>query len=119
MNSAPLTVGEWLAVLEPPPPAALATRLRELLEPQFACPVEDVPAVCLAAGENVLKSLLVSGATSRGSALDLLAADALVTYAFQASADFPDALEQRARLAMMRIAELPDKVAEEGRADRP
>ena len=107
MNEKPLTVRDWLDVLDPPPPAALSIRLCELLADDLSRPAADVPAVCLAAGEEVLKSLLASGSTSRSSALDLLAADALVTYAFQASTDFPVMLEQRARLAMVRIAELP------------
>jgi hypothetical protein len=38
--------------------------------------------------------------------LELLAADALVTYAFEAAADAPTLLSERARQAMMRIAAL-------------
>jgi hypothetical protein len=51
--------------------------------------------------------LLASGSTSRATALDLLAVDALVTYAFQAGADDPARLEERAARAMARIALLP------------
>lgn len=118
MTAAPSTVGDWLAVLDPPPPAALATRLRELLAHAMTRPAVDVPAICLAAGEEVLKTLLESGATARGSALDLLAVDALVTYAFQASADFPEELELRAKIAMSRIAELPYQLGHEVREER-
>jgi len=69
--------------------------------------MDSVPEACLEAGERLLDELLVSGSTSRGTALDLLAVDALVTYAFQAAADSPDRLEARAARAMARIASLP------------
>lgn len=101
------SVGAWLGALEPSPPAALAARLSELLAPYLHLPVGHVPDACLEAGENLLDALLASGSTSRGSALDLLAVDALVTYAFQAAADDPGQLESRAARAMARIAALP------------
>jgi hypothetical protein len=103
----PLTVGHWLASLQPAPPAALMERLRLALASHVAEPVEQVPESCLAAGEHLLDSLLASGATSRGSALDLLTVDALVTYAFESAADMPELLEARAARAMSRIASLP------------
>ena len=101
------TVGSWLAALEPAPPPALAARLAELLAPYLAQPIVQVPDVCVEAGERLLGTLLASGSTARGSALDLLAVDALVTYAFQAAADVPGELETRAARAMARIAALP------------
>ncbi|MEQ1692471.1 MAG: hypothetical protein ABMA00_14375, partial [Gemmatimonas sp.] len=102
-----LTVGLWLADRRPAPPAALAARLRELLTPYLSWPVARVPDACLEAGERLLGTLLISGATERGSALDLLAVDSLVTYAFQAAADNPDRIEVRAAQAMQRISALP------------
>ncbi len=101
------TVGSWLATLQPSPPAALTTRLTELLRPYLAQPAARVPDVCLEAGEQLLDALLASGSTSRGTALDLLSVDALVTYAFQAGAEAPELLEARAARAMARIAALP------------
>ncbi len=101
------TVGEWMARLEPAPPAALHWRLRDLVAPSAHRPVVEVPEACLEAGEALLDSLLASGSTSRATALDLLAVDALVTYAFQAAADDPARLEARAAHAMARIASLP------------
>jgi hypothetical protein len=101
------TVGEWMARVEPAPPPALHQRLRELVAADADRPVADVPEVCLDAGERLLDALLASGSTSRATALDLLAVDALVTYAFQAAADEPARLEARAARAMARIAELP------------
>jgi hypothetical protein len=101
------TVGEWLASLQPPPPQALVERLQCVLEPYAAEPISAVPDVCLRAGEALLEALLTSGSIARGTALDLLAIDALVTYAFEAAADAPDDFEARAAQAMQRIAALP------------
>ncbi len=101
------SVGSWLAGLQPPPPPALAIRLAELLAPFLQQPATRVPDVCLEAGQQLLAQLLASGSTSRGTALDLLAVDALVTYAFEAAADDPEALEARAAGAMACIAALP------------
>lgn len=100
------TVGEWIATVEPRPPEALAARLSALLEPFANQPVDRVPEACLDAGERLLDELLSSGATTRGTALDLLAVDALVSYAFQAASDDPSRLDARAAQAMARIASL-------------
>jgi hypothetical protein len=86
----------------------LHARLRELLADAADRPVEEVPAACLAAGEARLASLLAERATDRASALDLLAVDALVTYAFEAAADAPATLERLATDAMTRIAVIPE-----------
>lgn len=101
------TVGAWLQALQPPPPPALAARLADLLAPHLAEPAARVPDVCLDVGEQLLDELLSSGSTSRGTALDLLSVDALITYAFQAAADVPEELEARAAKAMACIAALP------------
>ncbi|HYW31337.1 MAG TPA: hypothetical protein VE869_07505 [Gemmatimonas sp.] len=106
------TVGSWFASLDPRPPAALATRIEGLLSPFASEPGDRVPDVCLEVGERLLNELLVSGCTSRGTAVDLLAVDALVSYAFEAAAQSPGTLEQRAARAMARISALP-----EGRPD--
>ncbi len=101
------TVGDWLAALQPAPPPALAERLKLALAHVAAQAVDRVPEACLDAGEHLMDELLATGSTTRGSALDLLAVDALVTYAFQAAADSPERLEARAARAMARIAALP------------
>lgn len=107
------TVGTWMARLEPAPPAALLERLQELLAHDVNRPAHEVPEVCLAAGERLLDALLQSGSTSRATALDLLAVDALVTYAFEAAADEPGRIVERATAAMQRIAALPDALSRE------
>lgn len=107
VERAPSTLGEWLDALSPPPPPALVERLHSVLAPYANEPVASVPDVCLRAGESLLESLLASGSTSRGSALDLLTVDALVTYAFEAASSAPADFESRAAAAMRRIAALP------------
>lgn len=102
------TVGEWIARMDPAPPPALHRRLSTLVSASAARPVAEVPEACLEAGEQLLDELLASGSTSRATALDLLAVDALITYAFQAAADDPARLEERAARAMARIAALPE-----------
>lgn len=104
----PKTVGEWLETMHPSPPQGLRVRLLELLQPYAQLPVERVPEACLEAGERLLDALLASGSTSRETALDLLAVDALVTYAFQVAADDPASLDARAARALARIAALPE-----------
>ena len=99
-------MGAWIASVEPRPPEALAAHLEGLLRPFANDPADSVPEACLTAGERLLDELLASGSTSRGTALDLLAVDALVTYAFQAAADAPDRLDARAARAMARIASI-------------
>lgn len=100
------TVSDWFAELDPAPPAVLRAELKSLLAEGGNRPVSDVPEVCLAAGERLLNELIHSGSTNRPTALKLLAVDALVTYAFEAGADEPRRLEQRAAMAMQRISEL-------------
>ena len=102
-----LTVGDWIEQADPAPPPALHARLRDLLAPHGARPAAEAPDACLEAGERLLDALLASGSTSRATALDLLAVDSLVTYAFQAAADQPSRMEERAARAMTRIAALP------------
>ena len=96
----------WLARAEPPPPAALAERLSALLG---EAPIADGPeavARCVDGAERVVAGLLRDGCTDRNSALDLLAADALATYAFELAGDRPESLAAVADSAMARFAAL-------------
>ena len=68
---------------------------------------DDLTEALTSAAERTLRSLLRVKATDRAGALDLLAADALVTYAFEAAADAPEELERRATEAMRRLSTIP------------
>ena len=60
----------------------------------------------LDAAERAVARLLREQCTSRAAALDLLAADALATYAFELAADDPDRIPELAARAMARFAAL-------------
>lgn len=101
-----MTIGEWLATRTPAPPPALASRVRDLL----GSTVEDDVGVAtdrlLEAAERTVATLLREGRTGRESAADLLAADALVTYAFEAAASDPARVVEQARGAITRLGGL-------------
>lgn len=101
-----MTVGEWLDRRTPAPPDALRTRVTTLLADSLAHDVRQAPDVCLAAAERLVETLLSGNCTTRDSALDLLTADALVTYAFEAAGEAPVGLAERAAEAMTRIASI-------------
>ena len=101
-----MTVSDWLRAREPQPPPALSSRLHAVLGESLGAPAEELSGIFLSAGERLVAELLRSNSTSRDSALELLTADALVTYAFEAASDMPSTIESRAAAAMARIAAL-------------
>ena len=101
-----MTVGAWLASRTPAPPAALRERLEALLAPHLGADESQLPDLCLAAAARLVQSLLDEGRTGRESALDLLAADALVTYAFEAGSTEPATLAPRAAAALRTLLAL-------------
>lgn len=71
----------------------------------------ETARVCLDAAERVLAGLFGGGAGERGEASDLLAADALVTYALEFAADAPHGFAERATSAMERFGKLHEEDA--------
>jgi hypothetical protein len=114
----------WLAARDGSAPAALAARVRALASAEGTEGAEgasdpstgDVgiggssePAVVLVrATGGVLQRLLREQETPRASALELLAADALATYAMEALGDAPESIESRCAWAMRYLAEAAD-----------
>jgi hypothetical protein len=97
--SKPRTLRSWLASRTPAPPPHLASRLAEIAgETAF----DDAHAadVLLGKGIDTLRSAL----SDRDGALDLLAADALITYAMEAAADNCATMDEAAAEAIQRIA---------------
>lgn len=97
----------WVGAAGSESPGALVARVVEVLaaHPDW----ESLPTAeaLLKAGEELLASVLGHGeGEGREVALDLLAADACVTWAFEAAADEPGTLPERAESAMQRIAEV-------------
>ena len=101
-----MTVREWLVQRQPAPPAALRARIEAVLADAVDDDAARAPEVCLRAAERLVSELLRGDCASRESALDLLTADALVTYAFEAAAESPGTLPVTATDAMARIAAL-------------
>ena len=101
-----MTIVEWLGGREPAPPDALLVRLREALGADAERAADDAADACLAAGERLLAKVLHEEEANRDHALDLLAADALVTYAFEAASARPAAVPALAAQAMARMASL-------------
>ena len=98
----------WLDARLPEAPAALRGRIAELVaeHPEW----ETMPRqhALMAASEILMNDVLAAAPKDRDAALDLLAGDACVTYAFEAAADAPDELGALADQAMQRIARLAD-----------
>jgi hypothetical protein len=101
-----VTVGDWLSARTPAPPEPLAARLRALLGTRLDDRSSSAREAMLETAESLLSELLALDCAMRDRALDLLAVDALVTYAFEAAAEQPDTLSQRATAAMAAIAKL-------------
>lgn len=101
-----MTVKEWLDARNPSGPAALRARIDDALGAAANGESATTASACLAAAETIVEELMLRDCTSRESALDLLAADALVTYAFEAASESPLQLVERATQAMMRMASL-------------
>lgn len=101
--------GRWISAHAEQPPAALRARLDSLVGGDALLAGDaPVPAALLHAGTGLLATILGSGSTQRDAALDLLTADALVTYAFEAAADDPGSLDAQAASAMRTISALVD-----------
>jgi hypothetical protein len=103
-----MTLSAWLDARQPTPPGRLRTRIDAAIGRALEDDADSAATVCLLAGERLASTLLAQNATSRESALDLLAADALVTYAFEAASARPIELVEWSRAAMVRIAGLAD-----------
>jgi len=82
-------VQAWLAAREPAPPAVLAERLRHALDAasEAALAGTGMAGTMGTLGIVTLAGLRDRQAQGEGVALDLLAADAFVTYAFEAAAE--------------------------------
>jgi hypothetical protein len=98
-----VTVRDWLAHRKPSPPRVLRERAEALV---LSVPEQpgDPAATLLAAAEAALGRLARGDAGDRATALDLLAVDALVTYAFECAAETPDAIPALSEQAMSRLS---------------
>jgi hypothetical protein len=98
-----VTVRDWLADREPSPPRVLRERIATLAE-SVPHREGDPAASLVAAAELALARLAACAPDDRGTALDLLAADALVTYAFELASQTPDSIPELSARAMARLS---------------
>jgi len=97
---------EWIAERSPAAPEALVRCMCDTFRQHPEWDALPRAEALVAAGEALLRQVLEGDASSRASALSLLAADACVTYAFEAAADEPQTIAARAQAAAMRIGNL-------------
>lgn len=103
-----MTIAAWIAQREPAPPTALAARVQELAR---ETPVGmELPEAMLALAAGALERLLAQGDVARDGALELLAIDALATYAFEAQGEAPDGIEARCTWAMGELSRVVERV---------
>ena len=99
-----MTVAEWLGVRTPDAPQRLIERIDAALGARRDFDSVDVGIHCVDAAESLLHELMSQPSAGREAALDLLAVDALVTYAFEAWSHEPAAIPGRAAVVMTRLA---------------
>ena len=100
------SLATWLRTRTPSPPDALAIRIDAM-----TAAAADAPAsadALVACAEGAMAGLLHDGCLTRTSALDLLAIDALITYAFEVAADEPERIEEHAQRALAVMARLSE-----------
>ncbi len=101
----PRAVIGWIATRAEHAPPALIVRVGEVLAAQPEVADGTVAEALLAMSDVLLSSAMAAPAgEARDAALDLLAADACVTWAFEAASDEPGTILERAEAAMQRIA---------------
>jgi hypothetical protein len=99
--------GDWIAQAQPEAPERLVTRVREVLATNPKAKQSGVAEALLDAADVLLRLVLREGdELARERALDLLAADACVTWAFEAAADDPGTLSARAQETMQRLQQV-------------
>ena len=98
-----MSLRDWLAHREPSPPRVLRERVEELAFAVAELP-DDPAGSLLVAAESALARLSQRPPDDRATALDLLAVDALVTYAMECAAQTPDELATVSARAMERLS---------------
>lgn len=105
-----MKLSEWLDSRTPEPPEALESRVRNSLSAFLESEVEEgggrTHEELLSAARSLLGTVLAAESAERGCAHDLLAADALVTYAFELASEDPDAVDTLAHAAMRSLGAL-------------
>ena len=99
----------WLDSRGEQAPAALKARIGQLVDAHPEWEQLPIPEALIAASEVLMAGVLVLPERDRRTALDLLAADACVTYAFEAAAETPELLVGLAERSMQHMAQLVER----------
>lgn len=94
---------DWLAHRELSPPRVLRERV-EALARSVPDRSDDPSESLLDAAEEALGAIARRPADDRATALDLLAVDALITYALEAAAERPETIPDVSARAMSRLS---------------
>jgi hypothetical protein len=95
---------DWLSRRTPAPPDELASAIRAALKPRDDAS-DPNPTELLEAAQALLEKVLKDECAQRESALDLLTADALVTYALEIASEKAASLRDFPEYAMDRLAD--------------
>jgi hypothetical protein len=95
-----VNIREWVAGRSSQVPDALTARVLALLGADADQSSSRAGEVCLAAARRSLDQLLAAGRYGRDSALDLLAVDALTTFAFEYASEAAAGATEIKHLAM-------------------
>ena len=95
-----IRLADWIRARVPAPPAALSQRLAEIVGDHTCEGFESLPDSLISHAEEVLAQI----GNDRSSATDLLAADALITYAMEAAAEFSLDVESVAERAAVSLS---------------
>jgi hypothetical protein len=107
-----VTAIAWLQSRTPSPPEQLTARIADALGTRPATRAGEAADACLDAATKILERILGVESSGRDSAVDLLAADALITYAFELAAEDVATIETRTTEAMIRLAALDGRASQ-------
>ena len=98
----------WIATRTPPAPDPFRAHLMDGMSARTDLEARPRADALIEVGDAALGRVLThecgTAPVSRENALDLLSADAFVTYAFEAAADEPATIASRADAAMRRVS---------------
>ncbi len=101
-----MTFSAWLATASPTSPPRLVAHVEAVVRAHPVPPDTPVDAALVGAAERLLASVIgEGGGAARERAVDLLAADACVTWAFEASADDVGTLPRKAHAVIAQLAQ--------------
>ena len=94
-----MTVGDWLSARSSTVPPSLRARVLALLGDGVAAPAAEAETVFIDAAARALAEILEGRRFARDAAPDLLAVDALMTYAYEHAGDRGASAQELERIA--------------------